>query len=70
MERITMPDIIIAQLKAALGPIEIVDEQGVSIGKFVPPKVSDCPHSPEDLDRIRRQSGRPLADIWKSLGAK
>ena len=64
-----------AQLAGLVQPIEVVDETGRSLGHFVPAQatiVSDvCPYSAEELARMRSaEGGRPLAEIWKSLGAK
>jgi len=69
MTRITIPDAIIQQVRAAIGPIEFVDANGVTIATASQP-VSDCPHSEEELDQIRKEPGRPLAEIWKTLGVK
>jgi len=75
MNRIVVDSAVKAQLVGFGEPIEVVDETGQSLGHFVPkmtsPASDDCPYSTEDLARMRGQEGgRPLAEIWKSLGAK
>ena len=57
-------------------PLEICDENGQSVGHFLPTPVFDelfysalaaeSPHSKEELRRRHQESGgRPLAEIWK-----
>ena len=75
MNRIIVASPLKAQLIGLGQPVEVVDETGVSLGHFVPAKatiVSDnCPYSAEELARMRsEEGGRPLAEIWTSLGAK
>jgi hypothetical protein len=70
MTRITIPNTISDQVRAATGPVEFVDENGITVVTVVLPKDDGCPHSDEELEKIRQESGRPLADIWRSLGAK
>ena len=66
-----------------LGPVmagRIVDRfgdktlSGRPLGHFVPRQgvtaSDECPYSKEELQRMRaEQTGRPLSEIWKSLGA-
>jgi len=64
-----------AQLAGLVQPVEVVDETGRSLGHFVPTQAmivsDDCPYSAEELAHMRSaEGGRPLAEIWKSLGAK
>jgi hypothetical protein len=71
MDEIIIPDTLIAQLRTAVGPLKIVDRDGHIVGQFVPQSASDCPRSLEELRRIvKEESGRSLAEIWKSLGVK
>ncbi len=70
MTRITIPDAISEQVRAATGPIEFVDERGITVVMAIAPVDDGCPHSDEELERIRKEPGRPLAEILKSLGAK
>jgi hypothetical protein len=63
------------QLAGLLQPVEVVDGAGHSLGHFVPLHATDtsddCPYSPDELARMRSaEGGRPLAEVWKSLGAK
>jgi len=73
MTRITVPQSLNVQLDTLSEPAELVDETGRSLGHFVPTANStsrdECPCSPEELERMRNEEGgRPLAEIWKSLG--
>jgi len=75
MNRIMVDSPLKAQLLELAQPVEVVDETGRSLGHFVPIRATivsdDCPYSTEELARMRsEQGGRPLTEIWKSLGAK
>jgi hypothetical protein len=75
MNRIMIDNPLKAQLAALIGPVEVVDETGRSLGHFVPTQATiasdECPYSAEELQRMRsEEGGRPLVEIWKSLGAK
>ena len=55
-------------------PVEFIDE---TAGDWVvlPARITspgdDCPYSLEALDQMQSErGGRPLKEIWKSLGAK
>jgi hypothetical protein len=75
MNRVTVEDSLRNQLLGLAAPVEVVDETGRPLGHFVP-RISmsapdDCPYSLDQLDAMRSESGgRPLAEIWKSLGTK
>ena len=72
MTQITVHQPLTSQLDGLVGPVEFVDESGRRIGHFLPVEVRDtdeCPYSPAELDQMRREAGgRPLLEIWKSLG--
>jgi hypothetical protein len=75
MNQIMVNSPLKAQLAGLSGPVEVVDETGHSLGHFVPTQATivsdDCPYSAEELARMRAaEGGRPLAEIWRSLGAK
>jgi hypothetical protein len=75
VNRITIHEPLKAELDAVAQPIELVDEAGRRLGHFVPARANapdeDCPYTPEELEQMRsEQGGRPLKDIWSSLGAK
>lgn len=75
MDRITVDRPLTAQLQNLSAPVEVVDETGRPLGHFVPRVATttsdDCPYGPEELDAMRsEQAGRPLSEIWRSLGAK
>ncbi len=70
MDRLIMPESVIAQLRAVAGPVKIVDAAGKVIGEFSPP-VDNCPFTDQELAAMRVESGeKSLDEIWKSLGAK
>jgi hypothetical protein len=70
------------QLNQFKVPVILVDQSGRKIGKFFPEPVSwresykddGCPHTLEELEAAHGDmindptAGRPLAEIWKSLG--
>ncbi len=75
MNRITVHEPLKAELDAAIQPVELIDEAGRRLGHFVPARIAapgdDCPYSAEELEQMQTQrGGRPLKEIWTSLGAK
>jgi len=75
MNQITVDSSLKSQFAGLHEPVEVVDESGRRLGHFVPTAPSrqsdDCPYSAQDLDRMRNErGGRPLAEIWRSLGAR
>jgi len=75
MNRLTVDSPLKARLAGLVWPVEFVDETGRSLGHFVPTQATitsnECPYSAEELAHMRSaEGGRPLAEIWKSLGAK
>ena len=75
MNRITVDHLLTTQLEDLAVPVELVDETGRPLGHFVPRLATvtsdDCPYGPDELDAMRaEQAGRPLSEIWRSLGAK
>ena len=75
MNRITVGQTLTTQLEDLAVPVEVVDETGRRLGHFVPRMATnssdDCPYAPDELDAMRAgQGGRPLPEIWRSLGAK
>ncbi len=75
MNQIMVDSPLGAQLAGLAQPVEVVDETGRSLGHFVPAQATatsdDCPYTPEELARMRNaEGGRPLREIWKSLGVK
>lgn len=74
MNRITVGEPLTHQLENLAAPVELVDESGRYLGHFVPRRgqaTSDgCPFTEDELRAMRaEQGGRPLPEIWKSLGA-
>lgn len=75
VNRITVPESLKTELDGVAQPVELVDEAGRRLGHFVPTPVpgpaDQCPYSPEELEQMRSErGGRPLKEIWPSLGAK
>jgi hypothetical protein len=75
MTQIVVDSPLKTQFAAFVEPVEVVDDHGRSLGLFVPAEAmhtpDDCPYSDEELEEMRKQpAGRPLTEIWKSLGAK
>jgi hypothetical protein len=75
MNRITVDQPLTTQLETAIAPVEVVDKTGRPLGHFVPRLTAAtpeaCPYAPDALAAMRaEQGGRPLSEIWKSLGAE
>ena len=75
MDQIVVSDAIKTELDGLFGPVELIDTTGMPIGQFVPKfvKLQDdgCPYSESELEQARAEhGGRPLAEIWKSLGVR
>jgi hypothetical protein len=75
VNQITIHEPLKTELDAVAQPVELIDETGRRLGHFVPARVAapddDCPYTSEELERMRSEpGGRPLKEIWTSLGAK
>lgn len=81
MSKVTLDAVLRERLNGLNEPLELCDEAGRTVGHFVPEEVyrkllyrlaeAQCPYTAEELDRMRRAGGgRPLADLWKSLGGQ
>ena len=75
MNQIVVDNPLGARFDALLQPVEVVDQTGRKLGHFVPRRATigpdDCPYSAEELERMHsEEGGRPLTEIWKSLGAR
>jgi hypothetical protein len=84
MATITIDSATSAQLGMLTAPVVVLDPSGGKLGEFVPmiePSsreiarlLEDCPHTAAELDALSKEArenpgaGRPLAEIWKSLG--
>jgi hypothetical protein len=73
--RIMIDQSLTTQLQGLAVPVELVDESGRMLGHFVPRTATSdsdgCPYSAEELEAMRGESGgRPLAEIWRTLGAE
>jgi hypothetical protein len=80
MSRVTLDSDLRSKLNGLNEQVEVCDESGRTVGHFLPAKEYDrliykilaveFPFSEEDLRRLREDPspGRPLAEIWKSLG--
>lgn len=81
MQTIVLDPELRAKLNGLDQEVEIRDEAGKTVGHYVPEALyrkmlyaaaeAACPYSEEELERMRHETGgRPLAEIWKSLGVK
>ncbi|NUQ63577.1 MAG: hypothetical protein HUU20_13965 [Pirellulales bacterium] len=75
MNRITVYEPLKGELDAVAQPVELIDEAGKRLGHFVPARITspgeECPYSLEGLEHMQSEvGGRPLKEIWTSLGAK
>ena len=76
MQTVTLDSSTRAKLHNLTELIEVRDEAGRVLGHFLPierPPAAvvgrTCPHTDEEIEQLRRQTGgRPLAEIWHSLG--
>jgi hypothetical protein len=77
MTRVIVDDAVRAKLHGLQEQLELCDESGRTLGCFLPEELywklqlaaDQCPLSHEEVQRRREEKGgRPLAEIWKSLG--
>jgi hypothetical protein len=77
MNRVILDQALRARLNDLTEVLELFDESGERLGYFLPRAVfrdmlfdwADAQISPEEWELLRQQKGgRPLAEIWKSLG--
>ena len=82
MSQIVVDEALRARLNGLGEELTFCDESGTILGHFIPvangkknrtlmlPQ-DQCPYTPEELERMRNETGgRPLHEIWKSLGVK
>lgn len=78
MSQLTLDDVLRARLNGFSEPVEVLDETGRTVGRFVPESLyrqmvyamaeAACPHSPEELERRRNETGgESLPGIWRKL---
>ncbi len=79
MDKITLDDYLCAKLNGLTTSVLVCDESGKIIGHFLPDDVYKklvygwlkSQHTDEELEEdLQQTGGRPLAEIWKDLGAK
>jgi hypothetical protein len=81
MTQIVIDELLRSKLNGCQEEVAFVDDKGQPLGHFVPEGMyrkllyawaeSQCPYSKEELDRFKKETGgRPLSEIWKSLGVK
>ena len=80
MSQVTIDDALLARLNGLTEQLEFRDETGRLLGHFVPaekeelfapPPQDRCPYTPEELDRMRKETGgRPLRELWSELGVE
>jgi hypothetical protein len=78
MSRITLDKAIAEKLAGVVGEVELCDESGRTLGYYIAKKPTptydelwaSCPSTEEELNRIaREETGRPLKEILRDLGA-
>ena len=73
MNQIMIDNPLTRRLHGLVEPVELIDERGRRVGHFVPVvpvDADECPYSSEELEALRAEAGgRPLTEIWNSLGA-
>lgn len=78
MTRIVVSDAAtLAQFQVLAGAVEVCDPTGKVLGTYSPQREGSSPPYPvkspfsvAQLDEFEQESGRPLSEIWKSLGRK
>ena len=76
MNAVIFDQATIEKLRDAMETIEVRDDSGKVIGHFIPQgseirdsDAGEFPYSDEEVQLLRQQTGgRPLNEIWKSLG--
>jgi hypothetical protein len=77
MNKVVLDEVLRSRLNGLDAPMELCDPSGRTIGHVLPHDVyikllyelARVQTTEEELDRISREpGGRPLAEIWKSLG--
>jgi hypothetical protein len=77
MNKIMLDDTLRARLNGLNEAMEFCDESGRAIGHFLPADLYNqilysadfCPYTEEEIqESLQEPLGRPLAEIWKSLG--
>ena len=79
MSKVLLNPSMRAHLNGLNEEVEICDESGHTLGHFLPEAryqkllyqiaEAQCPYSSDELRRMQQETGgRPLAEIWKSLG--
>jgi hypothetical protein len=78
MSKVIVDDELRAKLNGLNADTEFCDPNGQPLGYFISPDEfrrlqyarAAARHTDEEVERLRQQTGgRPLADIWKDLGA-
>ena len=78
MSKVIVDDELRAKLNGLSAEVELCDAGGRPLGYVVTPEEyrkllylrAASRHTDEEVERLRQQTGgRPLADIWKDLGA-
>ncbi len=77
MPKLIVDDALGSKLDACAAPVELCNQAGRLLGQFIPvrhmqtiSRPSDgCPRTEDELVAMRNETGgRPLSEIWKSLG--
>jgi hypothetical protein len=77
MSKVILDDVLRSKLNGFTDELELCDEAGQTVGHFVPADMYkemlyawlNAQITDEEIEQLRQQNGgRPLAEIWKSLG--
>lgn len=79
MSKFTLDPQLRAKLNGLNEPLEVCDENGQTVGRFLPEDEyrkllyavaeAACPHSKEEIERRRQEKGGiRLVEFWKKMG--
>lgn len=69
MTRVMIDESMCSKLAGVHEEAELVDSAGQVVGHFVPAGEFTPPFTEDEMERRRQEpGGRPLVEIWKSLG--
>jgi hypothetical protein len=76
MTRVTLDAELRARLNGLNEQVEVCDESGKTVGHFLPDALyrkfvyawANAQVTDEELEQAAQEPGRPLAEIWRSLG--
>ena len=81
MTQVILDETLRSKLNGCREEVALLDESGKPVGHFLPEVEyrkllyawveSQCPYTKEEMEQFRQQTnGRPLKEIWESLGVE